>query len=291
MSTCTIDFFVDVLKIPTHDASDSPGIQTNVLGRVRAIASVNGLLGTGTGSGIITLLQPTPTPTTTPTKTPTPTLTPTPTPIPIPTCVCTPSDLIPGYSRPGGGAAGKPSLNDARMGIRRGVDCLSEICVCPPGPRLTNGLPDNHITCKHDDPTCDSVTGDNACTFAYRLCFNRSQDNLIFCTVAGPVSEVQLKKPPEGSPRTLSDLQNRDAFEAALVKLGGMVSGVNKTRSILFNPPLADTVCTDTILFQLALRQNSRTQALLQRTARLFYRAYQSDGTLDSDTIVFRCNP
>jgi hypothetical protein len=177
------------------------------------------------------------------------------------------------------------------MGIRRGVDCLSEICLCPPGPRLANGLPDNHITCGHDDPTCDAVAGDNACTFNFRLCFNLQPDNRFFCNVTGPVTEVRLKNPREGSPKTPIDLENRDAFEAALMQLGGMVSGVKKTRSIVFNPPLADTVCTDPVLFKLALRQNSRTQALLRRTARLKYGVYQSDGTLDGDTIFFRCTP
>ena len=297
LATCTIDFFVDVLKIPTHDASDAPGVQTNVLGRVRAVASVNGVMGTGTGSGVVTLLEqptptPTPTPTTTPTTTPTatPTKTPTPTPTPTSACVCTPSDLIPGSARAAGGAAGKLPLSDARMSIRLGVDCLSEICVCPPGPRLPNGLPDNHLACRHDDPTCDAVAGDNACTFTFRLCFNREQDNRFFCKVTGPVAEVRLKIPREGSPKTRIDLENRDAFEAALMKLGGMVSGV-QTRSIVFNPPLADTVCTDPVLFKLALRQNSRTQALLRRTGRLNYRAYQPDGTLDGDTLFFRCNP
>jgi hypothetical protein len=285
LSTCTIDFLVDVLKLPTHDASSSPGIQTNVLGRVRAVASVNGVMGTGTGSGVITVLQPTPTPTTTPTATPTTT------PTPTPACVCTPADLSPGSARAAGETAGALPLSDARMGIRTGVDCLSEICLCPPGPRLANGLPGNKLVCRHDDPTCDAVAGDAACTFTFRLCFNRRQDNRFLCNAAGPVTEVRLRRPREGRPTTAIDLENRDAFEAALMKLGGRVGGVSRTRWIVFNPPLEDTVCTDPVPFKLALRQNSRTQALSQRTARLNYRAYQSDGTLDGDTIFFRCTP
>ena len=71
MSTCTINFFVDVLKLPTKDAQPAAGLQTNPLGRVRAIAAVNMVEGTGTGAGLVTVVEPTPTPTTTPTTTPT----------------------------------------------------------------------------------------------------------------------------------------------------------------------------------------------------------------------------
>lgn len=100
-----------------------------------------------------------------------------------------------------------------------------------------------------------------------------------------------MKNPNQGSPRTVIDRENRDAFEAALMKLGGLVSDAQGTRSIVFNPPLAATVCTDPVLFKLALRQNSRTQVLSKRTARLVYRAYQPDGTFDGDTIFFQCTP
>ena len=78
MAGCTINFFVDVLRAPAIDASSAvPGLQTNQLGRVRGLASVNMVNGTGTGSGVTTLLEPTPTPTGTPTNTPTETPTPT----------------------------------------------------------------------------------------------------------------------------------------------------------------------------------------------------------------------
>jgi hypothetical protein len=83
--TCTIDFFVDVLKLPTKDAALTAGVQTAQLGRVTGVASVNGVSGTGTGAGLTTVQEPTPTPTPTPTSTSTPTPTPTPTPTNTPT--------------------------------------------------------------------------------------------------------------------------------------------------------------------------------------------------------------
>lgn len=89
--TCIIDFFVDVLKLPTKDADPEAGIQTNQLGRVRATAQVNGVTGTAAGAGLTTVEAPTPTPTPTPTNTPTPTPTNTPTPTPTPTNTPTPT--------------------------------------------------------------------------------------------------------------------------------------------------------------------------------------------------------
>lgn len=97
--TCTIDFVVDVLKLPTKNAGPGPGIQTNQLGRARGTASVNSVVGTGTGAGLTTVVQPTPTPTETPTPTPTNTPSPTsnatntatPTPTITPTATRTPT--------------------------------------------------------------------------------------------------------------------------------------------------------------------------------------------------------
>jgi hypothetical protein len=90
-ASCTIDFFVDVLALPTHNAGPGPTIQTHQLGRVTGTASVNGVVGTGTGAGLTTVLAPTPTPTNTPTQTPTPTPTLTPTPTNTPTRTPTPT--------------------------------------------------------------------------------------------------------------------------------------------------------------------------------------------------------
>lgn len=320
MEGCTINFLVDVLKLPTKNSSNTPVFQTNPLGRVRAVASVDGVMGTGTGSGVISLVAPTPTPTATPTPTPTstptptptntptttptptpthtptptptatPTRTPTPTPTPRPECVCTPAELIPG-SRAAGGAAGKPSLDDARMGIGQGVDCLSEICMCPPGPFLTNGLPDNSLACSQNNPTCDATPGDNACTFAFRICFNlRSNENRFFCRTDGPVTEVRLSNPPAGRARTAVDQENITAFETALANLGGKVGGFNR-RSMVFNPSLPDTVCTDTIPFKVTLRQNPKTLKLSARKFSLKYLVYSARGVRDVDRITYRCNP
>ncbi|MGH3054450.1 MAG: hypothetical protein ACRDL7_05675, partial [Gaiellaceae bacterium] len=92
MASCTINFFVDVLKLPTNDGSNAPGLQTDQLGRVRGVASVNMVMGTGTGSGLTTVMQPTPTPTNTPTATATPTFAPSDTPTNTPTNTQTPTD-------------------------------------------------------------------------------------------------------------------------------------------------------------------------------------------------------
>jgi len=76
--SCTIDFFVDVLKLPRDGDPVQPNAQTHQLGRVSATTGI--VSATGTGSGLTTVVAPTPTPTNTPTNTPTPTPTNTPTP-------------------------------------------------------------------------------------------------------------------------------------------------------------------------------------------------------------------
>jgi hypothetical protein len=177
------------------------------------------------------------------------------------------------------------------MGIGQGVDCLSEICMCPPGLRLPNGLPDNYLACSQNNPTCDATLGDNACTFTFRICFNlRSNEDRFFCRTDGPVTEVRLNNPRAGAPRTAVDQENITAFETALANLGGKVGGFNR-RSMVFNPPVPDAVCTDTIAFKVALRQNPKTLKLSARKFSLKYLVYSARGVRDVDRISYRCNP
>ncbi len=59
--TCTIDFLVDVLKLPTKNAGRGPDMQTAQLGRATGTAILYGVSGTGTGSGLTTVRVRTPT--------------------------------------------------------------------------------------------------------------------------------------------------------------------------------------------------------------------------------------
>lgn len=206
------------------------------------------------------------------------------TPTPTPTATATPQcldngpgglpDLIPGYCGP---------LNN---------DCLSEICVSPPGPHRPNGLPDNHFACKRDDPTCDAVLGDDACTFVYRICFNlKTVEDRFVCSATGPVTNVFLHVPLEYRPGSSVNTENRDAWEAALLKLPGASVGAFKKRSITFNPPLADTICTDSIPYKIPLTQNPRTLAFLGHRVRVNWHAFWAGGHFDGDHLFLRCNP
>lgn len=370
MAGCTINFFVDVLKLPTQDGSGASGLQTDQLGRVRGVASVNMVMGTGTGSGLTTVVEPTPTPTATPTSTSTPTAPPTNTPTSTPTdtrtatptttqtptkspgpndccecadapqtcsqpsagqcglvcpsgtppvvvlnavCISAPPTTTGTPSTPASGGCGTrtptpsptatatpyclgpdegglPDLIPGYCGPLK-TDCLSEICMSPPAPRRSNDLPDNHISCTRDDPTCDAVAGDKACTFTFRICFNLiNLENRFVCTAAGPVTQVYLHSPLEGAPRTPIDVANRDAFEAALIKLGGVVGGFRR-RVVDFNPPLADTACTDPIPFKIALRQNPKTLALSGANFRVNWHVFRPTGRFDGDHLYLRCNP
>lgn len=58
--SCTIDFFVDMLRLPSKDASVNGGLQTAQLARVSALASVGPVNGTATGSSLVTSTQNTP---------------------------------------------------------------------------------------------------------------------------------------------------------------------------------------------------------------------------------------
>ncbi len=372
-ASCTINFFVDVLKLPSKDAAESPGMQTNQLGRVRGIASVNGVQGTGTGSGVTTVINPTPTPThtatPTPTDTPTPTPTNTPTDTPTPTstptftetptrtpsptmtpgpndcCKCeddntcaapsagscnlvcpneTPPVIVlnavclppapPSEGTPStGGCAtftatvtptatptplclGTDRISELIPGYCGGLppDCLTELCIPQPPPRKPNGLPDNSIACKDDDPICDfgTPTGDRTCTFMYQVCLNlMSVEKRFPCTKgAGPIIEVRLLDPPEGNPKPGLPLENRDAFEAALLKLGGVIGGFKK-RSVVFSPPLGDTVCTDLVPFKVRVKQSPKTLAFKPGKSRLWYKMFRLVGPFDGDHFFFRCNP
>jgi hypothetical protein len=54
---CTIDFFVDVLRLPSKDASPIEGLQTAQPTRVMGLANATNAEGSGTGAGLVTASQ------------------------------------------------------------------------------------------------------------------------------------------------------------------------------------------------------------------------------------------
>lgn len=171
------------------------------------------------------------------------------------------------------------------------LDCLSEVCVSYPPPRLPNGLPDNHLTCKSGNPVCDTVPGDDACTFAFQICFNLINKETRFqCRIQGPVSAVNLHAPNQAKPKDFN-IPNVAAFETALINLGGAVSAF-KGRSISYVPPLlGDTVCTAPIPWTVPLLKNNQTGALRRRKVRVNWHTYGSTRGFDGDHLYLRCDP
>ncbi|MFQ5668157.1 MAG: hypothetical protein ACE5I7_17215 [Candidatus Binatia bacterium] len=201
----------------------------------------------------------------TPTRTPTPT--------PTPGCLERIDDLIPGYCT---------SLRN---------DCFHEFCTRPLAPPRHNGLPSNSLVCKDDDPSCDfGPPGDRTCTFHVAFCFNvQLLDFRRPCRATGPVRRVHLTQPNEGRPRTAAGLANRDAVEAALMRLGGTLD--NSTfRSVIFQPPLTDAVCTDFVPIKVPLRVR-RSGAARSTHGKVRVRVFPPNGGRDGDQLRFRCNP
>jgi hypothetical protein len=162
----------------------------------------------------------------------------------------------------------------------------------PHGPGRPNGLPDNHFACTRDDPTCDAVLGDDACTFTYHICFNlKAVEDRFVCNATGPVTGVFLHIPLEYSPGSLMNTENRDAWEAAILKLPGASISAIKRRSITFNPPLTDPICTDPIPHKIMLKQNPRTLTFFGRTIRVNWHTFRPSGSFDGDHLFLRCNP
>lgn len=202
------------------------------------------------------------------------------TPTPSPTGTPTPNCLDPGSGT-------FPPLIPGYCG-RYINDCQSEICIFPPSASRPNGLPDNHRQCKVDDPTCDAVLGDQQCTFTFQICFNLDNEDRFLCKHKGPIRMVWLKFPRESRTRGSEGAPNRDAFEAAMMALGGEISGF-KTRSIAFNPPLADTVCSPPIQWIVPLRQKRLT--LLPSTYKRINWLSYGEGRRDGDHLFLKCLP
>jgi hypothetical protein len=204
----------------------------------------------------------------------TPTITPTGT--PTPNCMADLSGLIPGYCG---------SIKN---------DCLHEFCTRPVPPLRPNGLPDNVLVCKDDDPMCDiGPPGDKACTFRLAFCFNQGAIDLRApCQVSGPVVAARLNRPNQGRPKDAVQLLNRDALEAVLVALGGVVDIGRKFRQVSFNPPLTEPVCTGFFPYKLPLGQSrSGGFAFKQGRQTVRFRVFPTRGGHDGDVLKLRCNP
>jgi len=270
----------------------------------------------------------TPTPTTTPTRTPT--STPSNTPLP-PACgdgtvnqvteQCDDGNLVNGD---GCSAACRSELIPGG-GLAR-VDCTQEWLTAPVQSRLdAHGIPTRRLECVDDDPSCDSgvSAGDAACTFRVALCFNVYERRPFGSTICSPtdVARVTLTRPNEDTPRTASDVANRDALEAVLQGIGGSVAyqctnagarhgqactvdadcdsspgsgnGVCHGRSVAFGPSLHTAVCSGFASITVPLR-GGRNRGM--KTLRLT--VAPSDNpftgrplTRDRDSLTLVCQP
>jgi cysteine-rich repeat protein len=220
-------------------------------------------------------------PTTTPTQTPTLVNTPTPTVTPTITPGCGNGALDPGEECDDGN---RENLDGCDSNCKRSVclktgehlipgycnskknDCILEYCaaVAPVPTFRFNGLPNNLIACRDDDPSCDAGTpGDRACTFRIALCFNVN-DPRFACQSSGAVERVRFRRPNKNDPVSVA---NRNALEAAVMSLGGVLRvgpRVPAQRVIEFNPPLTTKdVCSGFADIVVPVRHNQPTKGLV----------------------------
>lgn len=154
-------------------------------------------------------------------------------------CTITGGQLVPGYC------------------ATRKNDCLAEFCTAT-APLETDrfgGLPGWELVCTDDDPSCDfGPVGDKACTFRVSLCYNVS-DTRFPCNTVDEIGFIRFRR---ASPKRPIDVANRDALEAAVIGIGGVLKvgpGVPGRRAVFFEPPLATKdICTEFAEFKVPLR-------------------------------------
>jgi len=202
-------------------------------------------------------------------------------------------------------------------------DCLHEWLAGAVAVRDRKGFPRNRIECTDDDPNCDfgASPNDNACTFHVAMCLNVTESR--FACPAEDVTQVSLKQPNEVSPRDAIDAANRDALEAALAGLGGVIRGqcVNRGakrgqlcavntdcditpgsgecqgRLVAFDPPLnAADRCTSVADIKVPLRTTTRGLRTGRKVLTLAVTPSKDPVTgrrraNDRDTLTLVCKP
>lgn len=202
-------------------------------------------------------------------------------------------------------------------GVAR-TDCTQEWLANPVPARDRKSIPKNQLQCTDDVPGCDfgTATGDKACTFQVALCFNAAEQR--FNCTPTDVTRVQLQRPKEVKPKDAIDQGNRDALEAALTGIGGVVrgacsnsgphhgefctansdcdstpgsgKGVCTGRFVAFQPSLTTTnACTAYASITVPLRQTTTGFSAGYETLSL--KATRSDTKSDSDTLTLVCKP
>jgi cysteine-rich repeat protein len=102
-------------------------------------------------------------------------------------------------------------------------ECVHEWLALPVPPRDRNGLPIRRVSCTDNDPTCDFGAVSGECTFHLAQCLNVTERR--FACSPTDVARVQILSPRENRPRNPIDEANRDALEASLAGVGGVVRG------------------------------------------------------------------
>jgi cysteine-rich repeat protein len=102
-------------------------------------------------------------------------------------------------------------------------ECVHEWLALSVPRRDHKGRPIRHVSCTDNNPTCDFGAVSGECTFHIGQCFNVTERR--FACSATDVARVRLLSPRENKPRSSIDEANRDALEASLAGVGGVVRG------------------------------------------------------------------
>jgi len=231
-----------------------------------------------------------------------------------------PEECDDGNVTPGDGCDGSCRSELVPGGGPSRTDCMEEWLIDPTPRRRPSGIPDNVLSCRDDDPTCDfGPAGDGVCTFRVALCFNVAERRLTARNAQSGchptnVAWVAFRAPRELDPRDPTELSNRDRLETAIMAVGGVVrtqceppgpTGTScaidadcsrprrcRSRFLLMTPPLtASGVCTAFATVEVPVRHGRRGAAPGRSTLRVTVGATADVAERDSDTLKLLCAP
>ena len=162
------------------------------------------------------------------------------------------------------------------------TDCASEWAAGSGITYTKKGKPNNVLTCKDGQSSCDTNPTAGQCALSFKVCPNTT-DARLQCTPTS-IASYELSKPlPDAKDPT--DAANAATILAALEALGPNTVAGKHGSVVTYTSALTASDCSASIAVTVPLKNGKKANRVIKLKAK------RADGQVDTDTLTLTCTP
>lgn len=162
------------------------------------------------------------------------------------------------------------------------TDCASEWAAGSAVTFTKKGKPNNVLTCKDGESSCDANPAAGQCALSFKVCPN-SADARLQCTPTS-IASYELSKPLPNA-KDPTDAANAATILAALEALGPNTVAGKHGSVVTYSSALTASDCSASIAVNVPLKNGKKANRAIK------LKATRADGKVDTDTLTLICTP